>query len=78
MFQTYAIEYSLPGTAQTFGTTSVVDLDEARESGREEMGEAQRLELRQQIACRRWGNPARAGEIVLTEVIRLGAPTVTP
>lgn len=78
MFQKYAVAYKLQGWNQEFGTTSEVDLEEAKALGMEEMGEARRELIRRMIACRQLGSVSRADEVTLTEVARLGEPTEFP
>jgi hypothetical protein len=78
MFQQFAVAYKIPGSAQEFGTTCVVDLEEAYQLGMEEMGDARRALLRRMIAIRHLGNLSRAHEVEITEAARLGEPTPTP
>jgi len=78
MFQQYAVTYTLEGNTREFGTTTVVDLDEAKARGTEEMGDIRRVLIQEMIACRQLGSANRRQEVTLTEVARLGAPTETP
>jgi hypothetical protein len=78
MFQHYAVTYNFGPMGQDFGTTTVVDLEEAYNLGMEEMGEARRLLIRKMIACRHLGSASRYPEVFLTEAVRLGTPTETP
>lgn len=78
MFQEYAVTYRLEGHSKGFGTTTLVDLDEAKALGREEMGDAARELIRKMIATRRWGRPGDADKVELTEVARLGKPVEFP
>lgn len=67
MFQHYAANYRHVGGDQEFGIVSVI-----------EVGQRPAVEIPKMIACREYGDPKRADEIEILELVRLGAPRETP